>query len=1576
MATFPQRGKPPVAWLLLAILFLTTAGSLMAETVTANLTSESSAPITESAYTARDKEIAISLGFTPEMGSELMVLNNTGLPFIHGKFSNLRQGQQVALNYGGIVYRYVANYYGGSGNDLVLVWQRRGLDAWGVNWSGQLGNGGDTDSLVPGEVDVSGVLAGKTVISVTRGDSFGMALCSNSMIASWGFNENGQLGNGSNASANLPVMVDFTGVMSGKIVTDISAGGDHTLALFADGTIAAWGVNSIGQLGNKSQETSNVPVLVNTAGALAGRKVVAVSAGNAHSLALGSDGAVFAWGLNLEGQSGLLNNEVFIDEPARVDSTGVLLGKMVIAVSAGANFSLALCSDGTVAGWGSNSMGQLGDGSFTGSASPVLVKTTGVLAGKKVVSVSAGGHHCLARCEDGTVVSWGENSLGQLGNNGKKNRNIPVLVNTSGVLSGKKVLSVVAGHDNSFACLSNGEIAAWGGGQSGELGNNSRMDSLVPVLVEKSGSLKSGKARLISASSGGVLAVSAIEPGNKLKSLTLGTGSLAPAFSPEILSYLVRVSTSKTSIAITPTAQDASRVKVDGTDVVSGSKTAAIPLREGLNVIPVQVVGADGVARVYNISIVRGGVVDLGFGSVEEIPMSAASVNLDGLTGNVSLGFAPAAGTNLTLVNNTGIDFISGEFANLVQGQQVELSHAGVIYKFVVNYFGGTGNDLVLEWAYRDIYGWGDRSAYQLGSDGYQTANPMPTAISKTGALSGKTAMKIAAGMDLSLVLCTDGKVVAFGKNYEGQLGDGTRTARLVPVAVNVTGPLSGKYVVDVSTGGNSSLALCADGTVVAWGYGGLGQMGNNTLADSYEPVPIDMSGVLSGKKVVSISAGFQHNLALCSDGTVVAWGRNHLGQLGDGSLNNSPVPVEVLKVGALAGKAVVAVQAGTSHSLALCSDGTVVAWGDNSSGQLGNGTTIASSQPVEIVRTGALQGKAMERVWTKGDFCLAMTVDGVLVAWGTNSQGQLGNGGTAAVTTPIIVNGSGVLSDKFMTAVTAGFAHSLVFCSDGTFAAWGNNYESVLGGGGVDSPFSVLPIAVTPLGALQGKPAMRIAASGSHNLVLAATPLSNDSTLSGLTVSSGILNRGVSPALKDYMVCVTPGTSSITVTPAVTEPHASLKVNGVAQPSGAVSSSIPLTNGAGVISIIVTAEDGSSCNYTIAVITATGVTASYSSASQVPVTYPALDATGLPLDLSLNYKPVAGTGLTVVDNTGSNFINGRFSNLAHGQEIVLTFDGISYRFIANYYGGDGNDLVLEWFRRSFAAWGGNASGQFGNGTSTSSKLPLGVNKVGLLSDKTVLSVSAGTSYNLALCSDGKVMAWGGNSVGQLGDGSNTTRTLPVAVATTGVLSGRSVIAVAAGYRHSLALCSDGTLAAWGENSYGQLGNGTTVSQNTPVAVDRTGVLSGRVVIAISAGQYHSMALCSDGTVATWGENSSAQLGDNSVINRNVPVLVERGGILAGKIVTRISAGYFHNLVLCSDGTLAAWGRNSSGRNLPQNPNSGGIPARLNMTAARLSASHGRVLDSPDKSAIASTGAPSASRRSRITTNPATDIAT
>lgn len=278
-------------------------------------------------------------------------------------------------------------------------------------------------------------------------------------------------------------------------------------------------------------------------------------------------------------------------------------------------------------------------------------------------------------------------------------------------------------------------------------------------------------------------------------------------------------------------------------------------------------------------------------------------------------------------------------------------------------------------------------------------------------------------------------------------------------------------------------------------------------------------------------------------------------------------------------------------------------------------------------------------------------------------------------------------------------------------------------------------------------------------------------------------------------------------------------------------------------------------------------------------------------------YDPGTEVTLTAQPDFGSDFTGwtGACTGTGNCNVTITEAKSVSATFrrlIPSIAAGDAFTLAL--LEGRLWGWGKNSTGQFGNGTTSNSAVP--VELTGLTD---IAAIEAGTAQTIALKGDGTAWTWGTNDYGQLGDGTTTQRTSPVLVQG---LSG--VLAVSAATYHSMAILNGGTVWSWGDNGSAQLGDGTTTRRLTPVQVSG---LSG--VTAIAAGYYHSMALKADGTVWSWGSNASGAIGDGTYTQRKTPVQVP--GLSE---VVAIAAGNYHCMALKADGSVWTWGGNASGQ--------------------------------------------------------------
>ena len=365
------------------------------------------------------------------------------------------------------------------------------------------------------------------------------------------------------------------------------------------------------------------------------------------------------------------------------------------------------------------------------------------------------------------------------------------------------------------------------------------------------------------------------------------------------------------------------------------------------------------------------------------------------------------------------------------------------------------------------VYGWGNNVFGDLGvgspdnNTGPDTCGPFqpcswtPVQMSLPAGVSG---LAIAAGQDMSYAIGSDGNLYASGENEVGQLGDGTNTGpdvcteplglpnepcSTVPVQVSLP---SGVTPTAVAAGYESGYAIGSDSHLYAWGANSHGELGDGTTTNTDTPVQVSLP---TGVTATAIASGNSTGYAIGSDGELYAWGDNNDGQLGNGTTTSSDSPVQVsLPTGVTA----MALGGGYYSGYAVGSDGKLYAWGDNTYGELGDGTTTSSDTPVQVSLPTGVTATAIAGGSSTG---YAIGSNGKLYAWGFNGDGELGNGSTAGPDICDNVNpcstSPGVVSlptGVTATAIAGGLEDGYAIGSDGNVYSWGQNYFGELGDG------------------------------------------------------------------------------------------------------------------------------------------------------------------------------------------------------------------------------------------------------------------------------------------------------------------------------------------------------------------------------------------------------------------------------------------------------------------------------------------------------------------------------------------------
>jgi alpha-tubulin suppressor-like RCC1 family protein len=696
-------------------------------------------------------------------------------------------------------------------------------------------------------------------LSVASGPSadHSLAILPDRSLWSWGINNKGQLGNGSSSGViGTPVEV-----LDLQDVTAAAAGESFSVALRSDGTVWAWGANDQGQLGMTGPWATTPQIVPDLT------DVVALAAGQTHVLAVRNDGSVWSWGGNASGQLGNRGSGGWYPTPMLIPGI-----PPVKAIAAGAQHCLAVGRNGTVWAWGGDNYGQLGQGSVGNGPAPLQVPNL-----TSFDSVAVGGSHSLALRSDGTVWAWGSNADGQIGNGIVSATNVLQPVQVPNLT---EMTSVAAGFGHSFALRGDGSVWSWGNCVWSQLGNGSTSGNFPnpgKVLnVENIVAIASGLGHGLALEQNGTLRAWGLNNAGEVGDDTSITHDL-PIPVPNLTDVL----------GIAASSESTTVVRGDGTVWAWGTNSHGQVGIGGLSfttiVSPGQVPGISGVKAVavgalHTLALKTDGTVwAWGYNQSSQLGQGAVSADVP----------SPLKVTIPATITAVAAGRVSS-------------------YALDTNGF---------------VWQWGDPD--------WDPTTPLIVSPTQVPVLTGIIA--IAAGWSHALALKNDGTVWTWGSNNAAQLGRGPASVAPVSTPDQVTG-LSG--AVGIAGGNGSSFAVRSDGSL--WGWGGVSLDGG--------PATISPPGAVLGlANVVQVTAGNQFALVRLGDGSVWSWGANDRGQLGTGDEIAQLAFVPSLVVSGAAG-----VSAGDTHSIALLSDGTLLGWGMNQEGELG--VPMLTFVPVPVI--------------------------------------------------------------------------------------------------------------------------------------------------------------------------------------------------------------------------------------------------------------------------------------------------------------------------------------------------------------------------------------------------------------------------------------------------------------------------------------------------------------------------------------------------------------------------------------------------------------------------------------------------
>jgi alpha-tubulin suppressor-like RCC1 family protein len=1398
-------------------------------------------------------------------------------------------------------------------NHVIAICQNGDVWTFGYNNLGQLGLGNTNTYTVPTKAIVAVSNTSTTAGALISADGgIGHTVLAmndaSGTIYVFGDNTYGQLGVGqSYTSKTSPtVLAGYNGVLVG-------CGGLNTTMLLSNNTLVSFGNNTNGQTGDGQAMLSSQPYryFPNVINPVSGKSIMVSSCQSFNSVYIDTDGVLYMAGNNANGQIGdnsTQNRTVFTPVS--------LFDVRIVKVTCGSGFTVALDSTGHVYAWGYNNAGQLGNNNAgTNSQIPINVSLFGSISGRTVVAIACGGSHTLALDSTGQVHAWGANGNGQLGNNTSANTSpIPINVSAFGSLSGNTVVAIACGLNHTFALDSTGQIHAWGYNQYGQLGNSTTtVFQVIPINVASFGSIS---GRTVVAIACGYLHTLAIDSIGQVHAWGSNGGYQLGNNTTNNQNIPINVSTfgsisGKTVVAIS--CGDSHTIALDSTGQVhawgySQYGQTGNNTTNAYQVIPVNV------ATFGTLSGKT--VVAIACGTYHTMALdSTGQVHAWGYNNNGQLG-------NNTSNNQSNIPILSSLTNRSPLASPPIVSNGVGLHKLIRDPV--TLNALTAA---------GSNNFGQLGlpSAGSYTFN----SIVPTGSPFGSNIVAAANSQTHSaLIVAGSSNLFMCGLNSSYQCGYGVSSSNPT-VFTKVNGVSTPS---DVACGSGFTVILNSDNTLSSFGGNFSGCLGIGSSNYSFSNVSATAISNLTNIKV--IKAGTSNMLAIDSSSNLWVWGDNTYGQLGQGkTIGTNVITPTLLSLTGTNATSVIDAAFGDKHLIVLGNDKTVYSCGLNLYGQLGNymnqGTSVANSNlnpvflqqdPNNLVNfpigfltanstfiTGTSYGSGTNVVSASTNSTVASAWQAFdsssTTTWSTNAGTYVTSTGAYTGSTTTAISGSTVLGEWIQIQFPVKVVAASVLMTPTVVGQVPAAYTLL---GSVDG------ITFTTLGVVTGNSG--IAQVTTSVIYLGSYYFFRLVFTSGIVSGSGFItiqNLAISGSAvcEAYPVSVTCGTN-----------HSVIQLANNTIMTFGRNDTLQLGGSFGAYSW--TPSKPKIYNDVVRISASQDVTYVEAYMGQVSnaITVPRMRGYGLFQLAKYVTTIVSGCNTTECSAYISNGmvyiwgynLSGQLGNntttLSRIPINISAFGSINGKTMVAISCGYQHTIALD-STSQVHAWGNNNSGQLGNNTTSNNIVPINISTFGSIIGRNVVAITCGGNHTLALDSTGQIHAWGYNSFGQLGNGTTSTiQIVPINVSTFGSINGKTVVAISCGANHTVVLDSTGKVHAWGYNNYGQLGNSTTsTNQIVPINVSSFGSISGKTVVAISCGSQHTAASDSTGKVHTWGYNYVGGLGNNTTTDSATPINVSSFGSLSGRTISTIACGQIHTIALDSSGQVHGWGRNSEG---------------------------------------------------------------
>ena len=1393
--------------------------------------------------------------------------------------------------------------------------------AAGKNSYGQLGIGNTTNTSILTQISID---TNSKIKYIAPGGDTSAVMTSDGTVYETGYNYYGVLSNGTttNSSKFMPLLNnDGSSVTDGFIIPEkiIDSSTDFYPTIFSiikkDGTVWTSGNNSYGQLGNSTNINSKYLTQTGTTNVELNAKNEYIKIGEKFDIDVISAANFNVFVKEKPVQSDWKwssSNE----DVATVDENGVVTGKTlgyttitgynsknglkakaivnvyrnqegaitVPVVGQGYGNTITLKEDGTVWATGKNDYGQLGVGDTTNRNTSVQVKIDENTYLENVIKIDVTDNTTIALTKTGEVYAWGKNEFGELGLGDRTYRSYATRVkgiNGNGYL--ENIIDVANGDENSYAIDKNGNVYGWGDGNYHQIDDTTTSRTTPTQMSDCTNaiSVSAGECFVeIMQSNSNVVARGYNYYGQ------LGYGDTAEK---PIGAYIVGNDINKVSAGNDSTLI----IREDGTvwaagrnrygelglgDTTNRASFTKLTLEDGteikakygeLNSSVTTILGKDG--KVYATGY--NGYGQLSNGTTTNSLKLKPMLNSDGT--EVTDAILIKIGEMYELDRNTGI-----------------VRKDGTVWVSGDNTYGQIGNSGNTSATYLSKMGDGflnyPEKVITVGVDKSQKINPLLFNIQDDMNVYTDSTTKVGT-LNYEIEDSNVAELTTLGMITGKQQGitkikvTDTSTKRTTSIWVKVVNDSN----IQVSLGYKFSLALKQDGTVWSWGQNNNGELGLGNTTEYSEPQQItDIK-----EKITDVKTGYYHSIALTEKGEVYTWGYNGNGQLGNGTREDSLVPVKVTGLENIA-----KVNAYKYMTIALTQNGEVYAWGSGYGAKpvklnftrkiidVSGNLVLAENRKAYNLDETKSYGKDLIKVVAGYNHYLGLTSDGEVYAWGSNSYGQLGNGNNTSSSTAVkVVTPDGKSNMTNIVDISAGDSYSIITDKDGkvyTFGYYGD-YRTA------NTVHSNKPVEIQDL----YKTELVAASEGGHTAIV---------DWDGNVYTVGLNDYG-QLGLKDTTTrskFEKIGELEISCEPA----RITLNVGESKDISLALSSSFNLKNNKQASGEVNKTIE----NETIASLSGNTVTG---------------NAIGKTM-LNATYEGIIGTLNTKIQKFNKNV-----------EVEVLPKNG---KVTPKVEAGDGFTVELK---ADGTVWshGQNQYGQLGVGDTNSYNEPQKVkiikntikNEDGSKTDieDTIKDISVGNYQVLALGQTGKVYAWGYGENGQLGIGSGYNHESPVVVTDIYKKQLQDIVKVEAGENVSFAITSKGKVYAWG-NGYSSRAQLLDLPEN---AVDITSkyVLTGDgkvydistkeqlsivgKIVDLDEGTNHTVMLTNDGRAYAIGDNTYGQLSNgNNVPSETSPVAVRKDSENIFTGIKEIKAGDKTTVIVTTDGKVYACGMNDN----------------------------------------------------------------